>query len=233
MRRRSGSASTISSTARSRPQTAISIPRAPRASAAAPPPPRPGDPRGGTECRTRRARSSTPHPDAGRASCPDHLDFGGARGRRPARPRRHSPPPRPPRARHLGLGAARHAAEHARADFYATMLRKEMAFERAFAAAGGILMAGCDPTGDGHVIAGLGDQRNIELLVEAGFSIPEAIRIATLNGATYLGAPPRSAASPPASAPTSSSSTATSPPTSARSSARSSSSRTASAMIRT
>src|SRR5881394_163983 len=57
----------------------------------------------------------------------------------------------------------RHAAEHIRADFYATMLRKEMAFERAFAAAGGILMAGCDPTGDGHVIAGLGDQRNIEL----------------------------------------------------------------------
>jgi imidazolonepropionase-like amidohydrolase len=81
----------------------------------------------------------------------------------------------------------RHAAEHARADFYAMMLRKEMAFERAFAAAGGILMAGCDPTGDGHVIAGLGDQRNIELLVEAGFTVPEAIRIATLNGAIYLG----------------------------------------------
>ena len=73
------------------------------------------------------------------------------------------------------------------AAFYAMMLRKEMAFERAFVAAGGILMAGCDPTGDGHVIAGLGDQRNIELLHEAGFSIPEAIRIATLNGATYLG----------------------------------------------
>lgn len=81
----------------------------------------------------------------------------------------------------------RHAAEHPAAAFYATMLRKEMAFERAFAAAGGVLMAGCDPTGDGHVIAGLGDQRNIELLVEAGFSIPEAIRIATLNGALYLG----------------------------------------------
>jgi imidazolonepropionase-like amidohydrolase len=81
----------------------------------------------------------------------------------------------------------RHAAEHARADFYATMLRKEMAFERLFAAAGGILMAGCDPTGDGHAIAGLGDQRNIELLHEAGFSVPETIRIATLNGALYLG----------------------------------------------
>ena len=81
----------------------------------------------------------------------------------------------------------RHAAEHPAASFYAMMLRKEMAFERAFAAAGGMLMAGCDPTGDGHVIAGLGDQRNIELLHEAGFSIPETIRIATLNGAIYLG----------------------------------------------
>jgi imidazolonepropionase-like amidohydrolase len=81
----------------------------------------------------------------------------------------------------------RHAAEHAGAAFYAAMLGKEMAFERAFVSAGGILMAGCDPTGDGHVIAGLGDQRNIELLHEAGFSIPEAIRIATLNGALYLG----------------------------------------------
>jgi len=81
----------------------------------------------------------------------------------------------------------RHEAARPAAAFYAMLLHKEMAFERAFVAAGGILMAGCDPTGDGHVIAGLGDQRNIELLHEAGFSIPEAIRIATLNGATYLG----------------------------------------------
>ena len=73
------------------------------------------------------------------------------------------------------------------AAFFAPMLRKEMAFERAFVAAGGLLMAGCDPTGDGHVIAGLGDQRNIELLHEAGFTVPEAIRIATLNGAIFLG----------------------------------------------
>ncbi len=77
-------------------------------------------------------------------------------------------------------GARRHR-------FFATLLRKEMAFERAFVAAGGLLLAGCDPTGDGHVLAGLGDQRNIELLREAGFSVPEAIRIATLNGAVFLG----------------------------------------------
>ena len=48
-------------------------------------------------------------------------------------------------------------------------------------------MAGCDPTGDGHTLAGLGDERNIELLVEAGFTPVEAIHIATQNGATFLG----------------------------------------------
>jgi imidazolonepropionase-like amidohydrolase len=49
------------------------------------------------------------------------------------------------------------------------------------------LLAGPDPTGNGGVIPGFGDQREIELLVEAGFTPVEAIRIATLNGATYLG----------------------------------------------
>lgn len=68
-----------------------------------------------------------------------------------------------------------------------TVLKKEMQFERAFAAAGGRLMAGCDPTGYGGVLPGFGDQRNIELLVEAGFSPAEAIRIATLNAAEYMG----------------------------------------------
>jgi hypothetical protein len=64
---------------------------------------------------------------------------------------------------------------------------KEMRFEREFAAAGGLLMEGCDPTGYGGVVPGFGDQRNIELLVEAGFSAVEAIRIATLNGAIHMG----------------------------------------------
>ena len=81
----------------------------------------------------------------------------------------------------------RNAAQRPGAAFFAMMLRKEMAFERAFVAAGGRLLSGADPTGDGHVIAGLGDQRNIELLHEAGFTVPEAIRIATLNGAIFLG----------------------------------------------
>ena len=54
-------------------------------------------------------------------------------------------------------------------------------------AAGGLLIAGPDPTGSGDVVPGFGDQREIELLVEAGFSPVEAIKIATLNGAIYLG----------------------------------------------
>jgi len=67
------------------------------------------------------------------------------------------------------------------------LLKKEMLFEREFVAAGGLLMAGCDPTGYGGVVPGFGDQRNIELLVEAGFSPVQAIQIATSNGAKYLG----------------------------------------------
>jgi imidazolonepropionase-like amidohydrolase len=67
------------------------------------------------------------------------------------------------------------------------LLKRDMALEREFAAAGGLLMAGADPTGDGGVLPGFGDQRGIELLVEAGFAPEEAIRIATLNGAVFLG----------------------------------------------
>lgn len=65
--------------------------------------------------------------------------------------------------------------------------QKEMEFERAFVKAGGTLLAGEDPTGIGGVLAGFGDQREVELLVEAGFTPLEAIRIATYNGARYLG----------------------------------------------
>jgi len=67
------------------------------------------------------------------------------------------------------------------------LMRKEMDFEVAFAKAGGLLLAGPDPTGNGGVLPGFGDQREIELLVEAGFTPVEAIHIATQNGAIYLG----------------------------------------------
>jgi hypothetical protein len=69
----------------------------------------------------------------------------------------------------------------------AKQLQTDMALQRKFVAAGGLLMAGPDPTGNGGVLPGFGDQRGVELLVEAGFKPEEAIRIATLNGATFLG----------------------------------------------
>lgn len=65
--------------------------------------------------------------------------------------------------------------------------KKEEDFEYAFAKAGGLLLAGLDPTGMGGIVAGFGDQREVELLVEAGFTPVEAIHIATYNGAQYLG----------------------------------------------
>jgi len=70
---------------------------------------------------------------------------------------------------------------------YAKLFPKAMAFERAFAKAGGRLIAGTDPTGGGGVIPGFSNQRQLELLVEAGFSPLEALKIGTLNGASYLG----------------------------------------------
>ena len=63
----------------------------------------------------------------------------------------------------------------------------EMDFEHEFSKAGGLLLAGEDPTGIGGILAGFGDQREVELLVEAGFTPVEAIHIATANGAEYLG----------------------------------------------
>jgi imidazolonepropionase-like amidohydrolase len=67
------------------------------------------------------------------------------------------------------------------------LLRKEQEFERDFERMGGTLLAGCDPTGDGSNLAGFGDQREVELLVDAGFTAAEAIKIATKNGAEFLG----------------------------------------------
>jgi len=69
----------------------------------------------------------------------------------------------------------------------ALLLKKDMELERAFVDAGGLLIAGPDPVGIGGNIPGFGDHRQIELLVDAGFTPLQAIRIATLNGAVYLG----------------------------------------------
>jgi len=70
---------------------------------------------------------------------------------------------------------------------WGALLKKEEQFELAFAKAGGLLLAGPDPTGIGGVLPGFGDQREVELLVEAGFTPVESIHIATANGAEFLG----------------------------------------------
>jgi imidazolonepropionase-like amidohydrolase len=69
----------------------------------------------------------------------------------------------------------------------AAMLKNSMAFEKAFVAAGGRLAAGVDPTGFGGALAGFGDQRNYELLIEAGFTPAQTIQIMSANGAKILG----------------------------------------------
>jgi imidazolonepropionase-like amidohydrolase len=61
-------------------------------------------------------------------------------------------------------------------------------FEKAFVDAGGLLAAGCDPTGIGGNPPGLGDQRNYELLIEAGLTSAQVVQIMTANGAKILGA---------------------------------------------
>lgn len=70
---------------------------------------------------------------------------------------------------------------------YIGLFAKERAMEVTFARAGGLLLAGTDPTGAGGVIPGYSDQHQVELLVGSGFTPLEAIKICTLNGATYLG----------------------------------------------
>jgi imidazolonepropionase-like amidohydrolase len=69
----------------------------------------------------------------------------------------------------------------------ATVFKKELDFERMFVQTGGTLLAGEDPTGGGGILAGYGDQREAELLVEAGFTPLEALKISSYNGAEFLG----------------------------------------------
>ncbi len=82
----------------------------------------------------------------------------------------------------------RAAAEQRRKDGLSpVILQKAMEFEYAFARAGGLLAAGVDPTGYGAAPPGLGDQRNFELLLEAGFTPVEVVQIMSANGAKVLG----------------------------------------------
>ena len=87
----------------------------------------------------------------------------------------------------LAANSGRGRSGGGRAGQSAAVLKKEQEFEHMFVKAGGTLLAGLDPTGYGGVLAGFGDQREVELLVAAGFTPIEAIHIATENGSTFLG----------------------------------------------
>jgi len=66
------------------------------------------------------------------------------------------------------------------------LFKKEQAWEKQYYERGGLLVAGTDPTGAGRVISGYSNHREIELLVDGGFTAEQAIKICTLNGAIYL-----------------------------------------------
>lgn len=78
-------------------------------------------------------------------------------------------------------------ANNPRTKPYEIIFPKLMTWEKRFVDAGGLLICGTDPTGYGGVVPGFSGKREVELLVEAGFTFPEALKIATLNGARYLG----------------------------------------------
>jgi imidazolonepropionase-like amidohydrolase len=90
-------------------------------------------------------------------------------------------------ARNEYLTSRARIAESPGAGIPLEIFKKGMAYEYAFAKAGGNLTSGVDPTGNGGALFGYGDQRNLELLVEAGFTPLEAIQIGSLNGARALG----------------------------------------------
>ena len=80
--------------------------------------------------------------------------------------------------------AQRPSSETHSEEFVAQVAR----LERRFVKMGGTLMVGTDTPGhaDG-VIPGFGARRELEMMVKEGFTFPEALHDATLNGARYLG----------------------------------------------
>jgi imidazolonepropionase-like amidohydrolase len=83
-----------------------------------------------------------------------------------------------------GIILARPAARRA---LWHRVWEKELQLEAAFYREGGLLTQGPDPTGYGASLAGFGDQRDMELLVQAGLTPVQAIHVATENGAILLG----------------------------------------------
>lgn len=104
-------------------------------------------------------------------------------------------PPNPAAIKTLGHGAkahylGNHAQGYANAlnnDIWERAVRKEMAWEKAFADKGGLVVTGSDTTGIGGTVAGFANHELLKLLVEAGFTPLQAIQISTLNGAISMG----------------------------------------------
>ena len=68
----------------------------------------------------------------------------------------------------------------------AALLERYMAMEKAFYDAGGFLVVGTDPTGAGDVVPGYANQRAVQLLMEMGLTVEQAVEVATRSGARYL-----------------------------------------------
>ena len=66
------------------------------------------------------------------------------------------------------------------------LYQKNLYWIKKFHDMGGHLIVGTDPTGAGRTLAGYANQHTIEILNEAGFSLPESIEIATRSGAEFL-----------------------------------------------
>lgn len=92
-----------------------------------------------------------------------------------------------PEVREEYLATREEIAGRAEDSYMPEVFRKAQEFEHMFYEAGGLLAAGVDPTGIGGALPGFGDQRNFELLVEAGFSPVEAVQVMSAHGAKVLG----------------------------------------------
>jgi imidazolonepropionase-like amidohydrolase len=91
------------------------------------------------------------------------------------------------RQAYLGMRAHIDSGAAVKWPFTPDMLKNAMTFEKEFVDGGGMLAVGVDPTGNGGALPGFGDQRNYELLIEAGFSAPQVVQFMTANGAKVLG----------------------------------------------
>jgi imidazolonepropionase-like amidohydrolase len=66
------------------------------------------------------------------------------------------------------------------------LFQKELYWIKKFYDMGGKLVVGTDPTGAGRTIAGYSNLWSLEILVKAGFTLPQAVMLCTLKGAEYL-----------------------------------------------